>query len=77
MTINEFVELFAEQFDETDANEFTPETKFREFDEWSSLEALCILSMASDEFGVQITNAELKSAETVEDVYKLILSKKD
>ena len=28
-TLEEFVALFAEQFDETDASEFAPETDFR------------------------------------------------
>lgn len=37
MEIKEFVQNFAEQFDETDAAVFTPELAFRELEEWSRL----------------------------------------
>ena len=37
MEIKEFVEHFAEQFDDTDASEFKAETVFRELEEWSSI----------------------------------------
>lgn len=33
MELNDFVAKFAEQFDETDASEFTPETYFHELEE--------------------------------------------
>ena len=35
-TLDEFVKLFAEQFDETDANEIEASTKFHDLEEWSS-----------------------------------------
>ena len=35
-SLEEFVELFAEQFDETDASEITADKNFRELVEWSS-----------------------------------------
>ncbi len=76
MDINQFIEKFAEQLDEVEASDLSPETKFHDLEEWTPLEALCVISMASDEFGVQLTNPELKKAETIEDVYNLILTKK-
>ena len=45
MNINEFIEHFAEQFEETDAAEFKAETIFKDLDEWSSLMALNIIAM--------------------------------
>ncbi|MCF0187657.1 MAG: acyl carrier protein [Bacteroidaceae bacterium] len=73
MEIKEFIEKFADIFEDVDAESLTPETKFRELDEWSSLEALCVISMASDEFGKQIKNADLKNCCTIEDLYNLIV----
>lgn len=35
MDIKEFIQNFADQFDETEFEEFQPETKFRDLDEWS------------------------------------------
>lgn len=74
-TLEEFVELFAEQFDETPVEQFTPETKFRELDEWSSLTALSIISMVDDEFDVVVTGANIRSCNTIEDLFNIISSK--
>ena len=35
MELQEFIEKFAEQFDDTDVSELNPETEFKELDEWS------------------------------------------
>lgn len=73
MDINEFINKFAEVFDDTEASDLTPETKFHELDEWSSLEALCVISMADEDFGKQIKNTDLKECETIQDLYNLIV----
>ena len=48
MTIQDFVAAFAAQFDETDPSEFTPQTEFRNLEEWTSLTALSIIGMADE-----------------------------
>ncbi len=73
--LEEFVELFAEQFDDTDASEFTPETKFRALDEWSSLIALSIIAMVDDEFDVTLKGDDIRNSETIEDIFKIVESK--
>ena len=75
MEIKEFVEKFAEQFDETDASVFTPETKFRELDEWSSLLALSIIAMVDDEYDVTLKGDDIRNSETIEDLFNLVKSK--
>ena len=40
MELKDFIENFANQFDDTDASELTPDTEFKALDEWSSLTAL-------------------------------------
>ena len=54
MDIKDFINNFADQFDDTDINEFSSETKFKELDEWSSLVALSIIGMVDDEYDVAI-----------------------
>ena len=49
MDLNDFIEHFAEQFDETEKIVFTAETVFKELDEWSSLIALSVMAMADEE----------------------------
>ena len=53
MKINDFIQNFANQFDETDASEFQATTEFRQLDEWSSLSSLAIISMIDDEYDVK------------------------
>jgi len=77
MEINEFIKDFADQFDETELDEFKPETNYREdLDEWSSLIGLAILNMIDKKYGVKLTATDIKDTKTIEDVYNLIVSKK-
>jgi acyl carrier protein len=74
-TLEEFVELFAEQFDDTDPNEITATTKFHDLDEWSSLIGLSIIAMVDEEFDVALKGDDVKSSETVEDLYNKVIAK--
>ena len=74
-TLNEFVELFAEQFEETDASEIQASTVFHDLDEYSSLIALSIIAMVDEEFDKSITGADIRSCTTIEDLYNVIQNK--
>ncbi|EHP44967.1 acyl carrier protein [Odoribacter laneus] len=75
MTLQNFITLFAEQFDDTEMDLFTPQTNFKQLDEWSSLVALSVISMVDEEFDKQLTGAELRNANTIEELYRIIESK--
>ena len=75
MTLDEFVKAFAAEFDDTPAEQFTPATNYRELDEWGSLVALAIISMVDDEMDVQITGADLRNSNTIEDLYNVVCAK--
>ena len=74
-TLEEFVALLAEQFDETDASEITATTEFRELDEWSSLIGLSVMAMVDEEFDVAINGYDIKNSKTVEDLFNIVASK--
>lgn len=74
-TLEEFVALFAEQFDETDADQFTPDTDFRDLDEWSSLIGLSIIGMVDEEFGVALKSNDFRQVTTIADLYEVVKSK--
>ena len=74
-TLEEFVALFAEQFDETEADQFTPETDFRELDEWSSLIGQSIIGMVDEEFGVALKSNDFRQADTIGELYDVVKSK--
>ncbi len=72
MELNEFVAHFAEQFEETDASEFTPATKYHDLDEWSSLVGLSIIAMVDEEYGVALKGNDVKSSVTIEDLFNVV-----
>ena len=74
-TLDEFVQLFADLFDETDACQFTPETVFRELDEWSSLLGLSVIAMVDEEFNVALKAVDFRGIATIEDLYDTVISK--
>lgn len=75
MEIKEFIEKFAEIFDDTDISTLTPETKFRELEEWSSLSALGVIALADEEFDVELTGNEMRKATTIQELFDLITKK--
>lgn len=75
MNLEDFIRNFAEQFDETDANEFKADTVFHELDEYTSLIALSIIAMIDEEYDVSIKGDDMKSAVTIEDLYNIVKSK--
>lgn len=74
-TLEEFVALFAEQFDDTDPSEITATTVFHDLDEYSSLIGLSIIAMADEEFDVALKGDDVKNSVTVEDLYKRVIAK--
>jgi acyl carrier protein len=76
MDINFFIEQFADQFDETDVSEFTPDTEFKNLDEWNSLTALSVIAMVDGNFGVRINGDDIRSANTINDLLQIVSSKK-
>lgn len=74
--MQEFVANFANQFDDTELEMFNSETRFRDLEEWSSLIGLAVLNMIAKKYDIKITPAELRSVETIEALYNLVVSKK-
>lgn len=72
MELNDFIKNFADQFEDTDPEEITAESKFHDFDEWDSLIALAILNMTEKKYGKKITFDEMKKCVTVTDLFNLI-----
>lgn len=75
MTLDEFIEAFADEFDDTDASVFKADTEFKTLDEWSSLTALSIIAMIDDQMDKSITGADIRASKTIEDLYNLAQSK--
>ena len=76
MELKEFIENFAEQFDDTDASEIQADTEYRELDEWTSLTALSIIAMSDEEYDVQLKADEMRKTQTIQELFDLVKSKK-
>ena len=75
MDLEKFVRLFAEQFDNTPSDQFTPNTVFKDLEEWDSLTALSVIAMVDEEMEKRITGADIRSSSTIAELYNLALSK--
>ena len=74
MELNEFIEKFAEQFDETEESVFTPNVIFKEL-EWSSLIALSVIAMVDEEYDVQLKGDDIITAQSIGDLFEIVSSK--
>lgn len=77
MDLNDFITKFASQFFETDPDEFKADTVFKELDEWSSLSVIMIIALIDEAYGVTLDGTVINNAETIQDLYNEVLSRKD
>lgn len=77
MGIDIFANKFREQFIDGDSITVLPETAFRQLPSWDSLTGMSVLVMIQDEYGVEITDEELKQTNTVEELFNVVNRKKN
>ena len=75
MEITEFLANFAEQFEETSAEQITPETEFKSLDEWDSMIAMSVIGVTDALYNVKLTGDDIRKAKTIEDLFLIIKSK--
>lgn len=75
MELKKFVELFAEQFDDTDPSEIKADIRFRDLDEWSSLVGLSVIAMVDEEFDVILKGEDMRKANTPAELFEIVISK--
>ena len=75
MEVVDFIEKFAEQFDDVDVEQLNSATRFRELDGYTSLVALLIITMIDEEYDVTVTGDDMKQQVTIGDLYNLVSSR--
>lgn len=75
MEINDFIKNLADQYDDVDFQDFLPETKFKELDEYSSLTALSIIAMVDEEYEITLKGDDIRQATTVQDLFDIVKAK--
>ena len=76
MDIQNFIGKFAEQFETTNASEIKATTEFKKLGEWSSLIALSVIAMIDEEYDVTLKGNDIRNANTIEDLFNVVKSKK-
>jgi len=76
MELHDFINNFAQQFEMTEPEEITATTVYRDLEEWDSLLSLSIIGMINNTYQVKVSGEEVKDQRTVEDLFKLVASKK-
>ncbi|MBN9293272.1 MAG: acyl carrier protein [Flavobacteriia bacterium] len=70
-TLEDFIRLLSEELS-IDEKEILPQSEFRELRNWSSLNALLILSRIHEVKGILLSPAQLSTAKTVKEFFELI-----
>lgn len=73
--MEEFIVNFKDLFDD-ESMDVTPDTNFRDLEDWDSIMGLSVIGMIDDEYGVVFDASDMKQCNTVEDLYNRILAKK-
>lgn len=72
MDIAEFITKFAEELEIENADALTPETEFRNLDEWSSLSVMVFIAFADENFDKQVGDRQIADCKTIQDLYNLV-----
>ena len=75
MEIHQFVRHFENAIEGIEPDSLTPDTKYHLLTQWDSLALLCLLAMIDCEYNAQVPGMELKSCDTLRDLFDLVCSK--
>ena len=70
-----FIANFEAQFQELLPGELSMETVFRQLAEWSSMQSLVVIASFDWEYGVTLSAEQLMTAQTVGDLYAIVVAK--
>ncbi len=76
MDIQNFIANFAKAVELDDCEGLESETEFRDLDDWSSLAGLAVMEMIEKEYGVKISEFQIRRAQTIGELAELAEGKK-
>lgn len=74
MEIQEFIEKIAEAIEVDNVDALSADTEFRELEEWSSLSVMFLIAFYDEEFGKELTQAQIKESRTIKDLYNIAIA---
>lgn len=70
-----FIKKIEGEIDGITPGTLTPDSRFRELPEWSSMHALIMIALAETEYDVSISGEDLRGCKTVQDIYNVVSSR--
>lgn len=77
MNIEDFIKKLEEEFEDLEPGRLKPESDFREMFEWNSINALILIALVNTEYDVTINAEDLRSSKTVNDIFDIVVRRKE
>ena len=75
LKIDQFIRSIEDQYDDVERGKIKPDSKIREAFEWNSINALIIIALIKTEYDVDIDAEDLREAQTIQDLFNLIVKR--
>lgn len=75
MRINDFIKIIEQEFEDIKPGTLKPESNFRDEFEFTSVNALVMISLINIEYDVTLTADELRNCVTVKDLFEMVEKK--
>lgn len=72
MTVEEFVKKVQNELQDTPAELVSPETNYKDLDEWGSLTSLSLISMIEEEYDKLITGSDIRKCNSVKELWEFV-----
>lgn len=77
MSIEKFIDQVEEEFEELEKGTLKPDSNFREYFEWNSVNALIIIALIDSEYDVTVNAEDIQKSATVQDLYNKVMELKE
>ena len=74
MTLEKFIQEFADLFPDLPAEELKPDTRLADLPQWDSLGVLLVISYADEHFNRQLTGADLPKCRDVKELVEAVVA---
>lgn len=75
MTVNDFTRLLENEFEDLEPGSLSASMNYRDIPEFSSMHALILIALVDSEFDVLLNGEDLKSVNTIEELFNLVQSR--
>lgn len=76
-TLDVFTGRLLKEYEDENMLTLTPASRLRESEYWTSMHALITLAFVNTEYNVTLTGEELRSVQTIEELYRLVTQKRN